>query len=65
MRKLSTGQDSTLGTYRDNCVAFFGEDSAATKLIDSKISDSPKGRDEEVIADEEQMLYILYTAHVS
>lgn len=59
MRKLSTGQDSTLGNYYDLCVIFFGEESGATKYISKKISESPKGRDEEVITDERQMLYVL------
>lgn len=59
MIKLSTGVDSTLGNYRDLASAFFGEDSLQVKFLDDKIAESPNGRDEEVIAPESQMLYLL------
>lgn len=59
MIKLSTGVDSTLGNYRDLANAFFGEDSPQVKFLDKKIDESPNGRDEEVIADEGQVLYLL------
>lgn len=36
MRKLSTGQDSTLGNYRDLSAAFFGEDSPQVKFLDER-----------------------------
>lgn len=61
MNKLSTGGASNLKNYRRLCVAFFGEESAATKFIDNKISESPKGDLEEVIADERQMVLLLAT----
>ena len=59
MKKLSTGQDSTLGNYRDICATFCGEDSRATRYFDDKIKLSPNGRDEEVIADERQMVQLI------
>lgn len=63
MRKLSTGQDSTLGNYRSLSVAFFGEDSEAVKFLDGKIAESPNGESEEVVANEQQMIYLLATLH--
>ena len=63
MRKLSTGDDSTLGNYRKLCAAFFGEESKAVKFIDDKISSSPAGENEEVMADEGQMVHMLGTVN--
>ena len=65
MRKLSTGQDSTLGVYRDLVATILGEASPATKYLDEKIADSPKGRDEEVLADESQMLHLIKSLHAN
>lgn len=59
MRKLSTGQDSTLGNYRDLAAAFFGESSPQVKFLDEKIADDPDGRDGEVMVDEGPMIYLL------
>lgn len=59
MIKLSTGQDSTLGNYRDLSAAFFGEGSTQTKFFDDKIAVSTAGREEEVIAAESQMIFLL------
>ena len=59
MRKISTGEDSTLGTYRKLANIIFGEGNPAVKFIDKKIAESPDGENEEVIADESQMLYLL------
>jgi len=56
MKKLSTGEDSTLGTYKKMCV-LFGKKAEA--FIQSKIDESPNGEDEEVIADERQMIQLL------
>jgi hypothetical protein len=55
---LSTGAPSTLKSYRDLTAAFFGETSAATKFLDDKIA--KQGEDEEVIADEQQMIQMLF-----
>jgi len=57
MRKLSTGADATLGNVRALCVAFFGEDSAATAWLDAQISE--QGVDQPVIADEYLVVYAL------
>lgn len=59
MMKLSTGQDSTLGSYLKLCLAVFGPDSPQTKFITDKIFESPNGANEEVIAEESQMMYLL------
>lgn len=59
MNKLSTGEDSTLGNHRKMLVAFCGEDNAAVRFLDQKIAESPNGENEEVIADERQMVYLL------
>jgi hypothetical protein len=61
MIKLSTGDDSTLGNYRRLAAMFYGEASKAVKFLDDKIAASPKGEDEEVLADETQMIYLLDT----
>lgn len=60
MIKLSTGHDSTLGNYRDLSAALFGETSPQTRFLDGKIATNPNGRDEEVIAEETQMMYLLF-----
>lgn len=57
--KLSTGQDSTLGSYLKLCQLFFGDESVQAKFIREKIATNPNGADEEVIVDEHQMMYLL------
>lgn len=64
MKKLSTGQASTLGNYRVMAVAVFGEDSPAVAFLGRKIAESPNGADEEVIADEGQVVYALGQIHM-
>ena len=59
MKRLSTGQPSTLGSYLVLCRAVFGPDSTQADFIRRKIDESPNGEDEEVIADESQMIYLL------
>ena len=54
--KLSTGEPATLGTYRKFAVLCGNE---AVKFIDKRIAESPNGENEEVLADESQMLYLL------
>ena len=61
MTKMSTGDDATLGNYRKMAAAVFGEDSKPVMFLDDKIKDSPNGANEEVIADERQMVYVLGT----
>ena len=56
MRTLSTGQPSTLGSYA--VLARFISNEALL-FIEKKIMDSPNGAEEEVIADEGQMLILL------
>jgi hypothetical protein len=38
---------------------FFGEESEQTKFIMAKIASNPNGADEEVVAEESQMMYLL------
>lgn len=59
MMTLSTGMPSTLGSYLDLCDIFFGLDSKQSQFILEKIKESPNGKDEEVIAAESQMMYLL------
>lgn len=61
MRKDEEGNDcpATLGEYRDLCAALGGESNGAVIFLDKKISDSPKGREEEAIAADSQMRLIL------
>ncbi len=61
MKKLSTGDDSTLGSYLKMSKMFFGEDSGAVKFLESKIEESPNRENEEVIVEEGQMIYLLST----
>ena len=57
MKKLSTGDNSTLGNYRKLASVIFGEKSTAVKFLDKKIEE--QGENEEVIQDETQMIYLL------
>ena len=59
MNMLSVGLPSTLGSYLKLCSIFFGEESPQYKFIQGKVDESPNGLEEEVIADESQMLYLL------
>ena len=59
MTKISTGEDSTLATYRKLAVALLGENSKAVAFLDEKIANDPDGDQGEVIADEGQMIYLL------
>lgn len=60
MNMLSIGLPSTLGSYQKLCNIFFGEDSAQAKFINERIATNPNGVDEEVIAEESQMMYLLF-----
>lgn len=64
MNKLSTGQDSTLGNYMILTRIFFGEGSKAVAYLQKKIDESPNGVDEEVVADESQMVHLLGQIHI-
>lgn len=55
MKKLSTGEDSTLGTYK-KWAEFFGP--KAEQFIQKKIDEAPLGEAEEVLANEGQMLMV-------
>jgi hypothetical protein len=59
MNTLSIGLPSTLKSYKTLCDVFFGADSLQSKFVSDKIGSSPNGEDEEVIADESQVLYLL------
>ena len=57
MKMMSTGVPSTLFNWHAMCVVFFGGDSAATKFIKDKMDE--QGPEEEVVADEGQLLAAL------
>lgn len=57
MRRISTGEPSTLATYRKIAVIMRGEDSAAVRFFDKKIAE--QGEHEEVVADERQVLFMI------
>ncbi len=61
MRLDEKGQEcpATLGEYRDVCVAFGGENTAAVRLLDRKIASVDRGRDEPVIKEDSQMRALL------
>lgn len=59
MNMLSTGMPSNLKSYKKLCELFFGPESVQYNFIARKIAASPNGEDEEVIAEESQMLYLL------
>jgi hypothetical protein len=60
MKKLSTGQDSTLGNYLKLTDLFFGKGSAQSEFIQQKIAEATiNGANEEVLAPESQMLMLL------
>lgn len=59
MKKLSTGHDSTLGSYLKLATVVFGKESKQVKFIEGKIVDSPNGENEEVWADENQMMHLM------
>lgn len=64
MRILSTGQKSTLGNHLKIAEVVLGENSPAVAYLRKKIEDSPMGEDEEVIADEAQMVNLLFSIHL-
>jgi len=55
MHKLSTGEPSTLGTYK-KISKLFGE--RAELFVQNKINESKNGENEEVIQHESQMLML-------
>jgi hypothetical protein len=57
MRKLSTGHDATLGSYRELAALVFGSESPAVAYLDEKIRQESPGA--EVIAPEEQVIAAL------
>lgn len=59
MKKLSTGKDSTLANWIELSKAFFGPDSKQTNYLVEKAEKAKNGMDEEVVADESQLLYVL------
>ena len=60
-KKISTGEPSTLGTYRNIAKCFVGMDESrkVIKFFDDKIANSPNGENEIVLADETQMLQLI------
>lgn len=60
MRKLSTGADSTLEEWIKLSSLMFGEESSATIFLKHKAKKDPAGLKAEVIADEAQLIAILF-----
>lgn len=56
-RLLSTGQPATLGSYRETAQAVGMRKAVA--YLDRKIAEAPNGANEEVLAEESQMLLLL------
>lgn len=54
---ISTGEPSTLGTYRKIAALLTAENSPATRFFDEKIA--TQGEDAEVIQDESQMMLLI------
>jgi hypothetical protein len=52
-------KNKTLGYHRDMAATVFGEESAAVYFLDEQIASHPRGRDEEVIIDESQLIGLL------
>lgn len=63
VRTISTGKPSTLKTYYDIAVALFGEGSKPAEFLADKAAE--QGWDEEVVADERQMIYLIGTMGTS
>ena len=57
MGKTSMRILKTLGDYRKVAMLLFGQESGATKFLNDRIV--AQGEDEEVLADESQMIYLL------
>lgn len=56
MRTISTGEPSTLSTYLKLARLLLPD---SVPFLEDKIASSPNGADEEVIADERQMMVLL------
>lgn len=63
MNTLSTGQDSTLGNWIRVVQAFFGRDSPALDFLNAEVSKATHGIEEEVIAEERQLIKLLWEIH--
>jgi len=64
VKLISTGQPSTLKTYRQIAKLLSqDENSKVIKFFDKKIKESPNGENEEVITDESQMMLLI--AHMA
>lgn len=60
---LTVGLPSTLGVWYDLTKATFGEDSPAVEFWQQKIDAHANGRDEWVVSDEGQTLYLTGQIH--
>lgn len=61
MRTDENGNEcpATLGEYRKMCAAIGGDTCRAVKFLDEKISSTPNGENEEVVAADSQMRALL------
>ncbi len=60
MENTSSGEPSTLGTYRKMALALSDENSLAVKFFDKKIAESTNGENEEVLANESQVMFLIF-----
>jgi len=63
MNNLSVGLPSTLGSYLKLTVLVFGPESPAVTYLKEQIAEAPAGEEEEVLAAESQMLYVISEIH--
>lgn len=61
MNTLSVGLPSTIRSYKRLCEMLFGEEHPSVKYLADLAEKSPNGLDEEILADESQMVYMLGT----
>jgi hypothetical protein len=59
-----SSSNNTLGFHRDMSLAVFGADSDAVRFLDKKITESPNGAREEVVAEESQVVHLLMQMHM-
>ena len=57
IRKLSTGEEPTLGNYRKMAKLLFGENSNAVFWMDLKISAEEEGADTVILVEERQVVW--------
>lgn len=65
MRKMSTGEDFTLGNNLKMAKALFGESSSAVSFLNKKIEEDSDGENAEIIINEGQFVQLLSQIHLN